>query len=66
MLGVEGGSRVISMKHKSFKGKSPGLTPGHSIHYEAKGVVLLITLKIRVVLILIGTIGFAILIRKIR
>mgnify|MGYP001796138818 CR=1 FL=1 len=54
------------MKHKSFKGKGPGLTPGPSIHYEAKGVVPLITLKIRLVLILIGTIEFAILIRKIR
>ena len=57
---------MISMRHKSFKRKSPGLTPGPSIHYEAKGVVPLITLKIRVVLILIGTIELAILIRKIR
>ena len=57
---------MISMKHKSFKGKSPRLTPGPSIHYEAKGVVLLITLKIRIVLILIGTIELAVLIRKMR
>ena len=57
---------MISMKHKSFKGKSPGLRPRPSIHYEAKGVVLLITLKIRIVLILIGTIELAVLIRKMR
>ena len=54
------------MKHKSFKGKSPGSNPGPSIHHEAKGVVLLITVKIRIVLILIGTIALAVLIRKMR
>ena len=54
------------MEHKSFKGKARGSDPGQSIHYGAEGVILLITLKIKIVLILIGTIDFAVLIRTIR
>jgi hypothetical protein len=57
---------VISMKHKSFKGKARGCDPGQSIHYEAEGLMLLITLLVKVVLTLVGTIELTLRIRRIR
>ncbi len=54
------------MKPRASKGKARGQHPGLSIHYEARGVIKMIALSVKVVLIFIGTIELTLLIRKMR